>query len=86
MFEPILSGSSSNGFNRQMSMPTNLCDHAGSVSNGFGNSRANGASSDRGNDGFRYIMLKFTSLGAVPEGLKSEQPKRFALIQKEDCF
>jgi len=47
-FEPILSGSTSNGFNRQMSMPNNLCDHGGSVSNGFGNSRSNGLNSSEG--------------------------------------
>ena len=47
----------SNGFNRQMSMPTNLCDHAGSVSNGFGSNRTNGSGS--GNDGFRYNSSEF---------------------------
>ena len=59
LFDPMMSGSSSNGggFNRQMSMPTNLCDHAGSVSNGFGSNRTNGSGS--GNDGFRYNSSEF---------------------------
>ena len=54
-FEPILSGSSSNGFNRQMSMPTNLCDQGGSMSNGYGSSRSNGINSS---EGFRYPCSK----------------------------
>jgi len=46
MFDSVIhGGSSSNGFSRQMSMPSNLCDH-GNVSNGFGNGRNNGSGGD----------------------------------------